>query len=916
MENAIAVIGLSGRFPGAKNVQTFWKQLCEGKDTLSSFSNEELKAAGTSLSQIQSPHYVRKRGVLSEVEMFDASFFGMSDKEAEVTDPQQRIFLECAWEALENGGYSGDHYSGLIGVYGGMGRSTYFLHHLFPHRKLMETLGDYLIRIGNEPDFLTTRVSYKLNLKGPSLSIQTACSSALTSVCIACNQLLTYQCDMALAGGVSITLPQESGYLHQSEMIFSSDGTCRPFDATASGTVPSNGVGIVLLKRLEDAIVDGDSIYAVIRGYGLNNDGAEKMGFSAPSVRGQKEAIEAAILMAGIDPVTIQYVEAHGTGTILGDPIELEALTQAFGATNQTQFCAIGSVKSNIGHTMEAAGVAGLIKAILALQQKKIPPTLHFKTSNPNIDFQNSPFYVNNGLQEWKTGCNPRRAGVSSFGFGGTNAHIILEEAPETTSSLSSNSQLLVLSAKTPNALKKMATNLAYYLQENPHFSLANIAYTLQVGRKEFKEKIAFVCRDLQEAIISLQIFEQQPTDETQLLELGDTWASGGCVDWLLLHQKKRQRIPLPTYPFEKKRYWIDPPSQENRKIDLVEQSLVTSLLEIEEVLIAIWKEFLGSEAIGIHDDFFFLGGDSLLAIQVLSQIEVKLHSQLPLASLYEHSTIAQLALLIAQQHISPSSNLVKLKSGSGHKTLFLVHAIEGSVLSCKALADSISFEGSIFGIEANYSEKNHQTIEQIASSYISSIKTVQPYGPYSLFGSSFGALIAYEIARQMQNSGEFVEWLGMLDVLHPQHELLQQKDSLGMMAFLLELLEGEEISVEALKMLSSTDLKKRLIQSIGLHSFPLAHQHKIYEQIKKHLQALRQYTPQPYHGNISFFEVKNRFFRAKEVSLGSTWKHSVKGPMLVHEISGDHSSMMQHPHVADLAKHIEYYLFQASNKN
>ena len=336
-ENGIAIIGMSGRFPGAETIEEYWENLCGAKESISRFTQ-------------QKPGTVPARGTLKDIELFDADFFGMSAKEAQVTDPQHRLFLECAWEALENAGYHPEGFSGAIGVYGGSGPNSYYLNHLHSNASIQETIAEELLRIGNEKDYLTTRVSYKLNLKGPSLNIQTACSTSLAAVCTACNHLLTYQCDMALAGGVSISTPQETGYSYKEGMIFSPDGSCRPFDAEANGTIPGNCVGIVVLKRYEEALADGDRIYAVIRGYGLNNDGKEKIGFSAPSIQGQSQAIAIAIDMAGVPAETIGYVEAHGTGTLLGDPIEIAALTEAFQRdTRKTEFCAIGSVKSNIG---------------------------------------------------------------------------------------------------------------------------------------------------------------------------------------------------------------------------------------------------------------------------------------------------------------------------------------------------------------------------------------------------------------------------------------------------------------------------------------------------------------------------------------------------------------------------------------
>lgn len=509
----IAIIGMAGRFPGAKNIDEFWGNLRAGVESISFFSAEELEASGTDPADLSDPHYVRARGALEDVELFDASFFGFSAREAEITDPQHRLFLECAWEAVESAGYSPENFAGSIGVYAGAGGiSTYFLNNLYPNRQLLDTAGDNQILIANDKDFLSTRVSYKLNLKGPSLTVQTACSTSLVAVTQACQSLLDYQCDMALAGGVSISVPQKTGYLYREGMILSPDGHCRAFDAKAQGTVPASGAGVVVLKRLEDAVADGDCIHAVIKGFAINNDGSFKAGYTAPSVGGQAEAIAQALALAEIDPETVTYIEAHGTGTPLGDPIEIAALTQAFRASTQKKgFCAIGSVKTNIGHLDTAAGVTGLIKTVLALNHKLLPPSLHFEAPNPKIDFANSPFYVNTALQTWKTNGSPRRAGVSSFGIGGTNAHVVLEEAPALEPSGESRPwHLLVLSAKSESALNTATANLAEHLKQHPELNLTDVAYTLNIGRKAFSHRHFAVCQDIQDAVNALTDPESQ----------------------------------------------------------------------------------------------------------------------------------------------------------------------------------------------------------------------------------------------------------------------------------------------------------------------------------------------------------------------------------------------------------------------
>ncbi len=507
--DGIAVIGLAGRFPKAKSIEELWENLRHGVEGISFFSAEELEEAGVIFPK-NNPNYVKARGVLEDADKFDASFFGVNPKEAEIMDPQHRVFLECAWEALESAGYSTEEDTGLTGVFAGMSMNTYLLSNLSSNPELMELVGAYQTMLANDKDYLTTRVSYKLNLKGPSMNIQTACSTSLVAVCVACQQLLNFQCDMALAGGVSICFPQKRGHLYQEGGISSPDGHCRAFDAKGQGTVAGDGVGIVVLKRLQEALDDGDQVYAVIKGFATNNDGAAKIGFTAPSEDGQSEVVALAQSLAGVEPESIRYVVTHGTGTPLGDPIEIAGLTKAFRAgTNAKQFCAIGSIKTSIGHLDAAAGVAGLINAILALHHKQIPSSLHFENPNPKIDFANSPFFVNTRLTEWKPSETPRRAGVSSFGIGGTNAHVVLEEAPAIEpSSRSRSSHLLLISAKTNAALDTATSHLAAHLKAQPEINLADAAYTLQVGRRAFNHRRILVCHEVSDAVDSLQTLD------------------------------------------------------------------------------------------------------------------------------------------------------------------------------------------------------------------------------------------------------------------------------------------------------------------------------------------------------------------------------------------------------------------------
>ena len=507
--DAIAIIGMAGRFPGARDVDEFWRNLRDSVESITFFSNEELEAEGIPAALCRDPRFVKARGVVEGADLFDAAFFGYSPREAEMIDPQQRVFLETAWTALETAGYDGERHRGRIGVYAGTSLNTY-LFNLASSPELMAVGGGFPALIASDKDFLTTRVSYKLDLRGPSVDVQTACSTSLVAVHLACQSLRAFECDMALAGGVSMGV-QKGGHFYQDGGILSPDGHCRAFDRKAQGTVSGSGVGIVVLKRLRDALADGDVIAAVIKGSAINNDGAVKVGYTAPGVEGQAEVITMAQAAAGVKPETIGYIEAHGTGTALGDPIEIRALRQVFGDGNgRNASCAIGSLKTNIGHLDAAAGVAGLIKTVLALEHGQIPPSLHFEEPNPTIDFADSPFRVNARLSEWANDGAPRRAGVSSFGIGGTNAHVVLEEAPPPDPVEASRRpfQVLVLSAKTRAALDQASRNLALHLERHPELDLADTAYTLQVGRRAFRHRRVVVCRDVPGARRALEAHE------------------------------------------------------------------------------------------------------------------------------------------------------------------------------------------------------------------------------------------------------------------------------------------------------------------------------------------------------------------------------------------------------------------------
>ncbi|WP_334178676.1 amino acid adenylation domain-containing protein [Pseudoxanthomonas sp.] len=489
----IAIVGMAGRFPGAATAEAFWDNLCAGRDSVSMFAADELDA-GIPEAQRANPAYVAARGVFDDVDKFDAAFFGISPKEAELMDPQQRVFLELCWECIERAGHVPDATDVPVGVFAGMYNASYYQRNVLAHPDLIEKLGAFQVMLGNEKDYIATRVAHKLNLTGPAVSVHTACSTSLVAISQAIDSLRAGRCGMALAGGIAVTCPVRSGHLYQEGGMLSADGHTRSFDADASGTVFSDGAAVVLLKRLSDAIADGNPIHAVVRGAAVNNDGGRKASFTAPSSEGQAAVIAMAHADAGVDARSIGYVEAHGTATPLGDPIEIEGLTRAFRqSTDDTGFCVVGSVKSNVGHLLMAAGAAGVIKTAYALRDGRLPPTAHFRQANPVIDFARTPFRVSGELEPWQTAeGQPRRAGVSSFGVGGTNAHVVMEEAPALEpSEPAEGAQLLTLSARTPAALLDAAIRLADHLESEPDGNLADVAWTLAVGRKAFPHRIA-----------------------------------------------------------------------------------------------------------------------------------------------------------------------------------------------------------------------------------------------------------------------------------------------------------------------------------------------------------------------------------------------------------------------------------------
>jgi amino acid adenylation domain-containing protein len=737
----IAIIGMAGRFPGAQHLEEFWENLKNGVESISFFTDEELKQCGISEEQLSEPLYVKAYGIIKNKEYFDSSFFGYTPKEAESMDPQVRLFHECAWQALEDAGCDPGSYSGSIGTYAGIADG-------FSWRalKALRTMGNggaaMETHMLDTSLLLSEHISHKLDLKGPSMTVFTACSTALVAVHLACRALLTGECDMALAGAVSVIPVFKTGYLYQEGMILSPDGHCRPFDEKAGGTVFGEGMGIVVLKRLKDARADRDTIQAVIKGTAVNNDGVVKASFTSPGKKRIADVMRTVLKISRVEAGDISYIETHGTATSIGDTIEFEALKLALDS-NKKGFCGIGSVKSNIGHLDVTAGMAGLIKTVLAFRHGFIPPSLNFETPNAKIDLINSPFYVNTWLTGWKNKDNEclLRAGVCSFGIGGTNAFILLEEAPTARVSPPSPSQdyqLILLSARTDTDLDNMTKNLAEYLKKNPGVNLADATYTLQVGRKAFNHRRMLVCSTIDEAIELLstpdpkkvrtavsktaarsaggsrELMAQlgralqgnEPGVYDLLIKTGMMWLAGVKIDWHEFYAKyssaKRSRIPLPTYPFAGQRYWIDAgpmefgpgmlagdsPLQKKSSPTLYPRpGLSTAFVapgnEIEQALAGIWQGLFGIQAVGIHDDFYELGGDSLKAITAATEILQEMKTRVPIVEIFQLRTIEKLGKYIggARQEESPAIEKIEKREyyslSSVQRRLYVLHQLD-----------------------------------------------------------------------------------------------------------------------------------------------------------------------------------------------------------------------------------------------
>ncbi|WP_051163404.1 polyketide synthase [Nocardia brevicatena] len=763
MKTEIAIVGMAGRFPAADSVAQLWQSLLDGHEAIRRLDPDELRRAGIPETILSDPAYLPYGAPVSAIEYFDAEFFGMTPAEAAVVDPQHRLFMECAWHALEDAGMPP---GGRIGVFASIGFADYLRQNLLPASDHLGHDIPHSVRIGNEVDFLPSRLCHILNLTGPSIAVQTACSSALVGVATACTALMTRRCDAAIAGAVALRLPQPAGYMYANGGVWSKDGHCRPFDADASGWVAGNGGGAVILKRLADAVADRDRIYAVIRGVGVNNDGSDKTSFIAPSTSAQMAVIADAVADADIPTSYIGYIEAHGSGTPLGDALEVAALAKAYSAAGGVApGCGLGSIKANLGHMAAAAGIAGLIKTALVLRHQTIPPQINYACVNPLLQLDRSGLTIYQDRHSVETPL--RAAAVTSLGMGGTNAHMILTTPAPSHSARQAPTRheyLLPLSARNHTALRESAENLHRYLLTND-VRIDDLAYSMTRRWARSRNTVVFRAHTLDEARDALlRYIDGAPTPSA---------ATPADVDDLpdsaLAHAVK---IPLPGHPLHRERYWVSPPAAahhddrsepadgargDHGKGDLLHQ------------VVDIFRTHLGIERLGPDDDFDALGGSSLTAVEIVDAIADRLGPTISLKRFVQLRTprriTQEIRTWVSGNLVDPP--VVKLREGTAGEEIFFIYPVNGTVFCYHKLIQSTTFAKPVYALAYPFDDPNPPgTVAEMAQMCIAEIRTVAPHGPYRLAGYSMGGNLAIEITHQLQQLGETVTDIVMIDPL------------------------------------------------------------------------------------------------------------------------------------------------------
>ncbi len=942
----LAIVGVAGRLPGAPGVEEFWELLVEGREAVREFTADEVRAAGVPEEHLQRDDYVRAGTELPDVETFDAGFFGLTPQEARITDPQHRIFLECAHAALDDAAVRTGDGDRRIGVFASTTISSYLLNNLLRSTDFGTTgpLVSFPTLIGNDKDFLATRVAYRLNLSGPAMTVQTACSSSLAAIHLACQSLLENESDVVLAGGVSVTVPQTAGYPYQEGGILSRDGHCRPFDADAGGTVKGNGCVVIVLKRLADALADRDNIYAVIRATAINNDGSAKMGFTAPSAAGQVQVIREALAFAGLPAADIGYVETHGTGTYLGDPIEIHALAEAYREDPPTE-CAIGSVKANVGHLDAAAGVTGVLKAALILKHQVIPPQINFNRPNPELKLSQTPFVV---LTEPRPDAGLRAAAVSSFGIGGANAHCVLMPAPPLPPR--EPEYLIALSARDDEALRDMAAALLGRLAAARPPRLDDLSYTLLAGRPRRERQLAFTARDLDGVRqVLLDFLAGRPASAHPLAQL---WLEAETElpvedfgDFTLA-----RKVSLPAYPLRRDRHWIEPAAPAGPGTGLRHAVAAPGpITDVDAEVLAILRRQLNINDLDAADDYFEIGGDSLTAVEIVSAFRERFGVTLSMPEFEEARTATAMAAGIRLQleTASPAAGppvtaaepvpppavataqfptarataqvptdrvVSQIKAGTTGDELFLVHPAGGTTFCYQELVRQSRDTAAVYALSFPYSRIDDLvSVPDVARHYLAEIRRVRPYGPYALGGYSFGGNVAFEMALQLQQNGETVSDLVMFDALSPASYAGPELSDAGVLESLPLLMET---ALGSPPPPAGTPPPTSLVEAVRQARQPGWTRYTEEEFLRflsiwmVNQNALRSHRPVArLRGDVTVFAAEEDwnadFLAAVKIrpQPPESWQEHVDGVVTAIRTPGSHYSMLREPgHIAALA--------------